>query len=125
MLKQRTREVQAKGKRATPGTSTSMVHSHVVLFVLLGLFLEARAFVPQLAQLRTSTNCACRPPPLRVSMQFQSASSATRREQSFKMPKSAPLTSKRQPEGPLEDDPTMPMVEDIIRALDDRKVTNI
>jgi ribosomal silencing factor RsfS len=32
-----------------------------------------------------------------------------------------PMTSKRQPEGPLEDDPSLPMVEDIIRSCDERK----
>ncbi len=36
-----------------------------------------------------------------------------------------PMTSKRQPEGPLEDDPVLPMIEDIIRACDERKAEGI
>jgi hypothetical protein len=32
-----------------------------------------------------------------------------------------PMTSKRQPEGPLEDDPSLPMIEDIVRSCDERK----
>ena len=99
----------------------------VLLVVLVGLCLEAQAYVPQIAPIasistRRSSRSACRAPPLRVAMQFQSTSSARGREEDFKMPKSKPLAAKREPEGPLEDDPTLPMVEDIIRALDDRKV---
>lgn len=41
------------------------------------------------------------------------------------MPKTNPISSRREPEGPLEDDPSLPMVEDIIRALDDRKAQGI
>jgi hypothetical protein len=37
----------------------------------------------------------------------------------------APATGARQPEGPLEDDPTLAMVEDIILAVDERKGENI
>ena len=36
-----------------------------------------------------------------------------------------PLSPKRQPEGPLEEDPSIPMIEDIIRAADDRKAQSI
>jgi hypothetical protein len=36
-----------------------------------------------------------------------------------------PLSSKRQPEGPLDEDPSLPMIEDIIRAADDRKAQSI
>jgi hypothetical protein len=36
-----------------------------------------------------------------------------------------PLSPKRQPDGPLQDDPSLPMIEDIIKAADDRKAQNI
>ena len=36
-----------------------------------------------------------------------------------------PLSPKRQPEGPLAEDPSLPMIEDIIRAADDRKAQSI
>jgi hypothetical protein len=100
------------------------MHSRVALLVLVGLCLEARAFVPQLALRPTGANrcsAACRAP-LRVSMQFQRTGSQSKRELEFKMPKSAPITSRREPEGPLEDDPSLPIIEDIIKALDARKV---
>ena len=101
----------------------------VVLVVLVGLCLEARAYVPQISAPLASvgswrgSRSTCSAPPLRVAMQFQSTSSARGREADFKMPTSKPLPAKRQPEGPLEDDPTLPMIEDIIRAVDDRKVS--
>jgi len=105
-------------------TRTARMHSRVALFVLAGLCLEAGAYVPQRLPLLppSARRAACRAPALRVAMQFQTTSSARDRQAEFAMPKSAPISSKRQPEGPLEDDPSLPMIEDIIRSLDARKV---
>ena len=106
----------------------SRIHWRVALLGFVGICLQTRAFVPQppnpLSWTPSACRSSCRAPPLRVAMQFQSASSAGRRgrEVDFQMPKSRPLPAKREPEGPLEDDPSLPMVEDIIRALDERKV---
>mmetsp|Transcript_44859 Transcript_44859/g.72192 ORF Transcript_44859/g.72192 Transcript_44859/m.72192 type:complete len:294 (-) Transcript_44859:318-1199(-) len=103
------------------------MHSRVALFVLAGLCLEAGAYVPQRLPLLppSARRAACRAPALRVAMQFQTTSSARDRQAEFAMPKSAPISSKRQPEGPLEDDPSLPMIEDIIRSLDARKAEGI
>lgn len=97
------------------------IHMRGAVLLFMGLCIETNAFVPLLLP-ATSRRVPCRAPPLRVAMQFQSASSARRRELDFKMPKSKPLPAKREPEGLLEDDPSLPVVEDIIRALDERKV---
>jgi len=103
------------------------MHSRIALLVLVGLCLEASAFVPQrlVPLVQAGRRAACSAPPLRVAMQFQSVSSTPGKKAEFAMPKSAPISSKRQPEGPLEDDPSLPMVEDIIRSLDDRKAQGI
>ena len=97
------------------------IHMRGAVLLFMGLCIETNAFVPLLLP-ATARRMPCRAPPLRVAMQFQSASSARRRELDFKMPKSKPLPAKREPEGLLEDDPSLPVVEDIIRALDERKV---
>jgi len=92
------------------------------MLLLMGLCIETSAFAPLL--LPTATRrVPCKAPPLRVAMQFQSRERG--RELDFKMPKSKPLPAKREPEGLLEDDPSLPMIEDIIRALDERKADGI
>ena len=109
---------QGDGRRAEMSHFTRILMRGAML-LLMGLCIETSAFAPLL--LPTATRrVPCKAPPLRVAMQFQSRERG--RELDFKMPKSKPLPAKREPEGLLEDDPSLPMIEDIIRALDERKV---
>ena len=120
-------------KRAVGCARTAAMHKRVALMALAGLCLgSASAFQPPARLVRRAVAGPCasasrRAPPLRVAMQFQSreAGTSTQRRSSFQMPKTNPISSRREPEGPLEDDPSLPMVEDIIRALDDRKAQGI
>ena len=125
--------VAAERKRAVGCARAAAMHKRVALMALAGLCLgSASAFQPQARLVRRAVAGPCasasrRAPPLRVAMQFQSreAGTSTQRRSSFQMPKTNPISSRREPEGPLEDDPSLPMVEDIIRALDDRKAQGI
>ena len=107
--------------------SRAAMLARFALLIFAGLCLGARAYVPQGVPLALGNvrRAVCRVPPLRVSMQFQSSASQRRRQADFMMPRTKPISSDRQPEGLLEDDPTLPMVEDMIRALDERKAQGI
>lgn len=113
----------------------------LIAALVLGFVCGAEAFMAlsplalrQAPSLRAAR--ACRAPALAangVTMQNKRGGAASpqgvgqrRAESKQKGPVgNAPIIGRREPDGPLNDDPALPMIQDIIRAMDERKAGDI
>ena len=125
----------------TAPTLYPSINMRLIAALVLGFVCGAEAFTAlsslalrQAPSLRAGSTC--RAPALAVNgvtMQNKRGNAATpqgvgqrRQASTQKGPVgNAPIIGRREPEGPLSDDPALPMIQDIVRAMDERKAGDI